>query len=379
MNQVRFSGARFTVEYHLSGTEAEARAKATALCLDQSVELPDELIPPGPIRDHVLGQVERLQRIASDRHEAVISFPCELLTGECGQLLNVVFGIASLKPGVRVWRLSLTEALVGAWAGPRFGRVGLRERVGVPSRPLVCGVLKPLGLASAALADLAYQCAMGGLDLIKDDQAFSDHPLSSFEDRVARCAEAVSAANRKTGLSTLYVPNVTGPREAMRRRALFAKKAGAGGVMICPGLTGFDALQEIAGDDAIDLPILCHPALLGSYVVHPESGMAPAVLYGQLPRLAGADATIYPNFGGAFPMREEDCRQVARAAGVRWGSLRPIFPTAAGRLSLDRVGELCSFYEGEVILILGSGIYQQGNDVVQACRAVVTRAAAWCR
>lgn len=379
MSQVRFSGARFTVEYHLSGAEAGARAKAAALCLDQSVELPDELIPPGPIRDHILGRVERFRPVEAGRYEAAISFPCELLTGDCAQLLNVVFGITSLKPGVRVWRLHLPDAVARAWPGPRFGRAGLRERVRVPSRPLVCGVLKPLGLSPEALAELAYQFALGGLDLVKDDQAFSDHQLSPFEERVARCAEAVSSANRETGGACLYVPNVTGPLDAMRKRSLFANRVGAGGVMICPGLTGFDAIQEIAGEDKIDLPILCHPALLGSYAVHPESGMAPAVLYGQLPRLAGADVTIYPNFGGTFRMSEEDCRNVAFETSAPCGPLKPIFPTAAGRLSLDRVRDLCAFYEGEVILILGSGIYQQGGDVVKACRAVANRAAQWNR
>ncbi|TLY14188.1 MAG: ribulose 1,5-bisphosphate carboxylase large subunit, partial [Nitrospirae bacterium] len=249
------SGARFAVEYHLSGTETEARAKAEALCLDQTVELPDELVPAGMIREQILGRLESFRRLNADRYEATISFPTKLLTGDCAQLLNITFGIASLKPGIRVGRLHLPDPLVQSWPGSRFGREGLRGLVNIHHRPLVCGVLKPLGLSFSDLADLAYQLVLGGLDLVKDDQGLSDHPFCPFEERVTRCAEAVAKANRVTGRRCLYVPHVSGPWEAMHRRCLFAKKAGAGGVLICPGLTGFDSLHDTAQDEAIALPV----------------------------------------------------------------------------------------------------------------------------
>ena len=71
-------------------------------------------------------------------------------------------------------------------------------------------------------------------------------------------------------------------------------------------------------------------------MVDPTSGIAPAVLFGQLPRLAGADATIYPTYGGNFPMSQEDCRQIASETSVPWGHLKTIFPTAAGRVNVKQ-------------------------------------------
>ncbi|MER3423639.1 MAG: hypothetical protein C4293_10800, partial [Nitrospiraceae bacterium] len=62
-----------------------------------------------------------------------------------------------------------------------------------------CGVLKPLGLSIDALAELAYQFARGGLDLVKDDQGLADHSFCPFEERVARCAEAVARRTEKPG------------------------------------------------------------------------------------------------------------------------------------------------------------------------------------
>ena len=367
------SGTRCSVTYHLTGTEEEARAKAEALCLDQTVELPDDLVPAGVIHEQIVGCVESFRQLTSGKHEVVIGFPSELVGSEFTQLLNLVFGISSLKPGIRVARLLLPDSVVRSWPGPRFGRTGLRERVGVHDRPLVCGVLKPVGLSVEELAELAYQFALGGLDLVKDDQGLFDQGFCPFEERVTRCAEAVAKANRQTGRRCLYLPHVTGSWEVMRRRCFIAKQAGAGGIMICPGLTGFDAVTDLARDDTLTLPIVTHPTFLGSYMVDPTSGIAPAVLFGQLPRLAGADATIYPTYGGNFPVSQEDCRQIASATAIPWGHLKTIFPTAAGRVNSEQVREICEFYQGQVMIMVGGGFIRPGGDVVMVCRAFIDK------
>ncbi|MEW6247126.1 MAG: RuBisCO large subunit C-terminal-like domain-containing protein [Nitrospirota bacterium] len=369
--QTTLSGTRFHVAYHVRGPEAEARAKADLICIDQTVEAPEEILPAGTIRDEILGRIEGFRSLGADRHEAVISFPVELLTDDCSQLLNVVFGISSLKPGVRVTEISLPEQVLQGRPGPRFGRIGLRVLVDVPDRPLVCGVLKPLGLSPAALADLAYQFALGGLDLVKDDQSLGDQPFCPFRERVQRCAEAVAKANRETGRNCLYVPHVSGPWETMHERCLIAEKAGAGGLLICPGLTGYDGLRLIAQDDGIGLPILSHPAMLGTYYVDPDSGIAPPVLFGRLPRLAGADASIYPTFGLDFPITRDECRHIAAVTAVPWGRLKPIFPTAAGRMGFDRIKDMRDLYGDDVLFILGSSIQRDTDGLVKACRRFI--------
>lgn len=363
----QFSGQRFTVEYRLSGTEAEARAKAALVCNDQTVEAPDKIIPAGVIREQILGRVERFTG-AAGFSLAAVSYPIELLGRDCAQLLHVLFGISSLRPGVRVERVEIPEAALCDWPGPRFGRNGLRDLAGVPVRPLVCGVLKPLGLSPAALADLAYRFALGGLDLVKDDQGLGDQPFCPFEERVARCAEAVAKANQETGRHCLYLAHATGRWETMYQRAVYAKRAGAGGLLTCPGLAGFDALRDLARDDAIALPILSHPALLGSFVTQTDSGMAPACVFGQLPRLAGADASLYPIYHAGFPITRDDCRAIAKACGESWGNLKPIFPTAAGRMGFERVIEMCEFYGQDLLFIVGSSIQQHRAGLVKACR-----------
>lgn len=370
-DRLELSGERFGVVYHLTGTEDEARTKAADLCVEQTVEFPADLLPAGDIPDHIVGRVESFERVDERRFEALVSFAVEVAGGELTQLLNVIFGNVSIKPGVRVERLNLSPAILGLFGGPRYGREGLRELLNVPSRPLVCTAVKPMGLDVAELAELAHQFALGGVDLIKDDHGIADQSFCRFDERVTRCAEAVRRANQMTGGHTLYLPNVTAPVNELARRTQVAKRVGAGGLLVSPGLIGFDTMRDLAGDDAVDLPIMSHPALLGSFTVHPSAGFSHFALYGQLMRLAGADACIFPNYGGRFSFSESDCRAIAAGCAEPMGAIRASLPTPAGGMSLERVPEMCAFYGNEMVLLIGGDLHRQGASLSDACRRFV--------
>ena len=284
------SADRFSVTYRLNGSASEAASKAADICLEQTVELPDDLITDSDIREHILGQIVSLREVAPRCCEAVISFAVDLCAFDLPQLLNVVFGNISLKPGIRLERLDLPQNLLQAFKGPRFGREGLRDYLGVYDRPLLCTALKPLGWSSERLADLAYQLALGGIDIIKDDHGLTDQRFSPFEERVQCCIDAVRRANRETGFNCIYVPHIAGPIERVFERALFAKQAGAGGLMFCPGLIGLDTMRWIADDDRIALPILAHPAFQGSFITGANEGLSHFALFGQLTRPPRPDA-----------------------------------------------------------------------------------------
>ena len=206
------SGERFIVHYRLvAGSEAEARALARGICLEQTVEVSDELLADDDIRGQVVGRIEALEAAGPGRYDAAISYAVETTAGELTQLLNVIFGNSAMQPGIRVLRLDLPPSLLRQFKGPRFGREGLRALLGVAERPLLGTALKPMGLSAADLADLAYQLALGGVDIIKEDHGLTDQPFAPFAERVPRCAEAVARANHETGYRCLYAPNVTAP------------------------------------------------------------------------------------------------------------------------------------------------------------------------
>jgi ribulose-bisphosphate carboxylase large chain len=55
------------------------------------------------------------------------------------------------------------------------------------------------GSSTAALAEMAYQLALGGIDVIKDDHGLANQTWSPFEERVTACCAAVAKANEETG------------------------------------------------------------------------------------------------------------------------------------------------------------------------------------
>ncbi len=362
-----FSKDRFSVIYRIFGSEKEARAKAEDICIEQTVEFPADEVPEGVIRDHVFGRIGSFERWDGESYRAVISYANEIAAGEFTQLLNVIFGNSSIKPGIRVEHLDLSESLLKNYKGPRFGREGIRKLLNIPKRPLLSTAVKPMGLSCTELADLAYRFALGGMDMIKDDHGLTDQCCSPFEERVKRCAEAVQRASRETGRPCLYIANITAPHREVMKRARVAKDAGAGGLMVAPGLIGFDLMRELADDDSISLPILTHPAMQGSFVTS-RNGMSHGVIFGQLARLAGADATIFPNFGGRFSFSREECSEIVQGTTLPMGHLKSIFPAPGGGMSLDRVPEMLDTYGRDLIFLIGGGLFKHGPDLVENCR-----------
>ncbi|MDW8292122.1 MAG: RuBisCO large subunit C-terminal-like domain-containing protein [Anaerolineae bacterium] len=362
------SGQRFCVTYRIAGAEAEAKARAREICIEQTVEFPEPLIQSTAIREHIIGRVESLQPIGESLYDVVISYAVETAGFELTQLLNVIFGNTSLQPNVRVVDVTLPEAMLRMFHGPRFGQSGLRALLNVPKRPLLCTAIKPMGLSPRALADLTYTLALGGIDVIKDDHGLADQPFARFRERVERCAEAVARANQQTGYRCVYAPNVSSVGMQTLENAHFAKRAGAGALLIAPGLVSFGVMAQIAADDSIGLPILGHPAFLGGFVAHPSAGIEHGVLFGLFMRLGGADATIFPNYGGRFAFSREACLSIAHAARQPLGELKPIFPTPAGGMTLARVPEMRAVYGDDVILLIGGGLHSASPDLLANCR-----------
>lgn len=368
---IDLSGERFTVFYRLTGPREEALAKAQDICVEQTIEFPEDLVTGGDIRDFILGRIESFQPVESEGREvweAAVSYAIEITGFELTQLFNVIFGNFSLKPGVRVERLELPESLLKVFKGPRFGIAGVRERLGVPERPFFCTALKPMGLAVKDLADLAYRFALGGVDMIKDDHGLADQPFAPFYERVERCAEAVDKANRETGGKCLYMPNITAASDQVLEKALFAKEHGAGALMVAPGLVGFDVMRQLADDDRIVLPVICHPAFLGSFITGLDSGISHYAIFGQLPRLAGADASIYPNYGGRFSFSRDDCLSIVQGARVPMYHIKPIFSAPGGGMNLERIPEMIRTYGKDVIFLIGGALHKIGPDLVENCR-----------
>jgi ribulose-bisphosphate carboxylase large chain len=363
---LRVSGERFLATYLLDCTAQEAEEKAVDICFEQTVEFPADLTPDS-IKETIVGQLISVEEVNGKTQRVRISYPIEAAGDELTQLVNVLFGNTSIKPGVKLERFILPPSILAQYHGPRFGRQGLREALNVPKRPMLCTALKPMGYSNQQLAHLCYQFALGGIDIIKDDHGLANQEFSLFEERVQLCAEAVQIANTRTGYESIYMPNISAPHKKMMERAHTARKLGAGGLLIAPGLVGFDTMREVADDAEIALPIMSHPALLGSFTASPQNGISHYALYGQITRLAGADAAIFPNWGGRFSFTRQECISIVEGSQDEMGNIKSIFPTPGGGMTMERVPEMLEVFGRDVIFLMGGGL-QRGADLVTNSR-----------
>jgi ribulose-bisphosphate carboxylase large chain len=358
---------RFLVRYSLTGTKKEALQKADNICIEQTIEFPYELVTKRHIKKNIVGRIESFKKSGS-KFMAEISYLDSTAGNEFTQFLNVVFGNSSIKPGIRVEKLIPSKSILSIVKGPRFGISGIRKLTGIYNRPLLCSALKPMGVSVDELADMAYKFALGGIDIIKDDHGLANQPFSPFEKRVKAVCSAVKKANKVSGGTTLYAPNVTADGDETVRRAKFAKKAGAKSLIISPGLAGLEVMRKIAQDDSIALPVFYHPAFHGSFVVNPDSGFSHYAFFGQLMRMCGADLIIFPNFGGRFSFSKEECASIAVGCRDTLGSLEPVMTGPGGGMTIDRISEIHKFYGKDAVFLMGGGLFAMGPNITDNCR-----------
>lgn len=361
----QLSGERFTAVYRIRGSEREALETAENMCVEQTVEFPARHIDCPAIHAGILGHVYDTEDLQNGWQRVDILYTAETVGADLPQLLNVAFGNSSLLPGIVLERLCLPDSMGDRFPGPRFGAEGVRERLGVYGRPLAFTALKPMGLPPEALAEEAYQCALGGIDLIKDDHGLLDQPFASYRQRVERVSAAVRRANGETGGHTAYIPNVSGSLRALEDRLQLAVDCGCGGVMVSPGLMGFDMIGYAA--ERTGLPVVCHPAFLGGMLDRGEGGVDCACLLGQLPRLAGADLTVFPNFGGRFSLSRDQCAGIRDMAREELGGRRPILPCPAGGMTLERAASMAEFYGADTALLMGGGLFTLPGALAENC------------
>jgi hypothetical protein len=130
---VQDSSEWLTAIYEIDGPEALARRTAERICIDQTIEAESNLLPPS-LHSTILGQLEDLRATAGGRYHATIRFRGDLLSGECSDLLNVLFGTSSLRGGVTLLSFTMTNGLLSWWPGATiWGRWTQASGRSVPS------------------------------------------------------------------------------------------------------------------------------------------------------------------------------------------------------------------------------------------------------
>jgi ribulose-bisphosphate carboxylase large chain len=361
--------SRLTAVYHVQadGTAAIA-ARARAIAVEQSVEMPVEAIDEAYVLAEIVGRVEAIEALSAGVYEVRIGLATATVMdsrGACdfGQLANMLFGNTSLHTDVVLHDVELPAEVLST-AGPRHGVPGLRGRVAARHRALTCSALKPQGMPPAALAGLAERFARGGVDYLKDDHGLADQHYSPFAERVGACAAAVRRANAATGNATQYVPSLSGSLDRLRAQVALCRDEGVGVVMVAPMIAGPSNIQALVRDNP-DIAFMAHPTLGGA------ARIAPELLIGKLFPLMGADAVVFPTFGGRFGYSAETCRDLARNAIAPPSPLLPALPVPAGGMTLARVAEKLDFYGPDTMLLIGGNLLLARDRLVEETAAFV--------
>ena len=235
----------------------------------------------------------RVTRIEGDM--ITVEFPADDFSIEVGsvpQILSVIagnlFGLGSLK-GVRLEDVSFPKSITSQFKGPKFGADGLRKILKRPEKPLVGTIVKPkIGLSPKRTADYVYEAGAGGLTNSKDDETLVDQPFCPIEDRTKAVAEALDRLEEE-GHMMVHAINVSTRGDKIVELAEKVQGWGAKQIMVDVITCGFGAVQALAEDPSIKVPIHVHRTMHGAFTKDPFHGVAMLPLT-KLVRMCGGDA-----------------------------------------------------------------------------------------
>ncbi|HHZ16893.1 MAG TPA: RuBisCO large subunit C-terminal-like domain-containing protein [Peptococcaceae bacterium] len=286
-----------------------------------------------------------------------VAFPVVNVGTAFSMILTVLVGNISFMGKLKLMDVEFPESYLAQFQGPKFGTQGIREVLGVYDRPLINNMIKPCtGLNPKQTAELAYEVALGGVDIIKDDELTADQPYCPLEERVKEVMKALKAADEEKGEKTIFTFNITDRTEKLRDNALRAIEAGANGLMVNTWTIGLDAARMLAEDPEINVPILSHPDLQGALSVSDSSGISVLLANAKLPRLAGMDMAILLSPYGKFPFSMDAFLNTSYAMASPWKNIKPMMLMPGGGTTQGHIEELIHKFGKDVIIAAGGAV-----------------------
>ena len=274
-----------------------------------------------------------------------MAFPAANIESQIPMLLTATVGNISMGGKIKLLDLRMPKALLDGFQGPRFGIDGVYKVLGIPKnkrRPLLNNMIKPCcGYPLEVGTELFYKAALGGCDVVKDDELIGDMAYNRVVGRVKAYMKKEKRVFEETGEHTLYTVNVTDRLPKMFDLAHAVIEAGGNALMVNYLAIGPEAMRGLAEDKTINVPILAHMDVAGAYYMAPEYGISSPIILGKIPRLCGADFIVFPfALGGKAPYLPERFRQTARQMTYPMGDLNPTMPMPSGGITPINVPDI---------------------------------------
>jgi len=294
-----------------------------------------------------------------ERHFVIrIGFPIANFSVSFAMLLTSACGNISGGGKLKVLDFEFPKSWLKELGGPKFGVPGMRKLLNVPKRPLLNNMIKPCcGLTPEVTAKFAYEAALGGVDVIKDDELIANAAYSSITDRVTKVMEALKRAEDIKGETTIYTVNITDRADKLKENAYRAIEAGANGLMMNCWTIGLDACASILQDPNINVPVLFHPDLTGSLYASPDMGLSAELIQAKLPRIAGFDMGIVLSPYGKFPMIPDKFSQICLAHTSPLHNIKPSWAMPGGGTTQGHVENTIRELGNDVMIAAGGAVH----------------------
>ncbi|OPY34858.1 MAG: Ribulose bisphosphate carboxylase [Methanomassiliicoccales archaeon PtaU1.Bin124] len=294
---------------------------------------------------------------------ATIAFPVEDFSLDIGgvpQILSVIagnlFGLESIE-GVRVEDVIFPKSMMREFKGPKFGVEGLRNILKRPDRPLVGTIVKPkIGLSPEETASYVYEAGMGGLTNGKDDETLSNQKFCPLEERVVAIADALDRVKQDSGHIMIHAINVSTNGHQILEVAERAQELGATQLMVDVLTCGFGAVQVLAEDPSIKLPVHVHRTMHAAMTRNKDHGISMKV-FAKLVRMCGGDALHIGTFG-VGKMKGEATHDLAYRDVCLTKDMpyKPVMPVASGGLQPGMIPALIHIAGKDLQCQAGGGV-----------------------
>jgi len=287
-----------------------------------------------------------------------IAFPVVNIGAQIPMMLTTIIGNISMAGQIKLVDARFPRKYVAGFKGPKFGIDGIRKILGVKKRPLLNNMVKPCtGYPLEVGAELFRLAALGGCDIVKDDELIADASFNSMAGRVKRYMQIEKQVFEETGEHTLYTVNVSDSVPKIFENARRAVELGVNAIMINYIAVGLPVLQAIAEDPKINVPILGHMDVAGALYMSPMHGMSSHLVLGKFPRLAGADIVVIPAPYGKAPVIVEKFELAARNLTYPLYHLKPTWPMASGGITPTMVPKVMQELGNDIVIGSGGGIH----------------------
>ncbi len=292
-------------------------------------------------------------------HIIQIAFPMANMGTSIPMMLSTLFGNISASGMIKIIDIAFPKKYIEKFKGPKFGVEGMRTVLGVHDRPLLNAMIKPnIGWTPDEGAEIFYNAAKGGVDIIKDDELLpANESFCPLEDRVRMFMAKEKQAFEETGEHTLYATNITDDIDKIKDNAYRALEYGANCLMLNTYTAGFGTLKMLADDPNIQVPILAHVDFAGAFCSSTYTGLAVPLVIGKIVRLCGADFQINGHPWGKFPYPKKNLDRSFKFFTQPWWNIKPMMYACSGGTTQLAVRKCVDALGTDIILAAGGGVH----------------------